>query len=418
MNQRIAWHSRLRDALNLTEQAAIAVAGFVTDHFLLLPIGALVALAWANTEGESYFSFAHAMRFAVNDIGMMLFVGLVTQEIVEAVVPGGALYHWRRTLLPVVAAIGGVLGSVSVYLLYIRSQYEFVLLRGWPVAAAEDVAFAYFIAKAIFNSHRRGPVAFLLIVAIVSDALGILSIAIWYPAADAYPAGLVLMAVAVGLAVVLRAARVRAMWPYLVFSGTLSWLACYWGGIQPALALVPVVPFLPHRPRGLDLFADGSDDGRSAPGRFEQIFRYPVQIVLLFFGLVNGGVVLAKEMPGAWGVLVAALVGRPLGILAAVGLAVAMGLRLPERLRWRELIVVSLSASAGFAFALFFATAVVPAGPVLGDLKLGALSTIVGALIAFAAARLLRVGRFAPIGVDSRPARSRRATGRHAHAAG
>lgn len=396
MSRWSATQSHIRRALDRTERAGRATIAFVLAHFLLLPIGALVALAWANTGGESYFAFAHALRFAVNDVGMVLFVGMVTQEIVEAVIPGGALYHWRRTLLPVVAAVGGVLGAVGVYLFYVQSQYEFVLLRGWPVAAAEDVAFAYFIAKGIFNSQRRGPVAFLLIVAIISDALGILSIAIWFPTSSAYAGALVWMAAALGLAVVFRAARVRTMWPYLVFSGTLSWVACYWGGIQPALALVPIVPFLPHRPRDLERFVEGTAERRHVPERFEQVFWYPVQVVLLFFGLVNGGVVLAQEMPGALAVLAAALVGRPLGILAAVGLAVAMGLRLPEHLRWRELIVVSLSASAGFAFALFFATSVVPAGPVLADLKLGALSTGVGALIAFLAARLLHVGRFSP----------------------
>lgn len=63
---------------------------------------------------------------------------------------------------------------------------------------------------------------------------------------------------------------------------------------------------------------------------------------------------------------------------------------------WRELIVVSLAASAGFTFALFFATSVMPPGPLLGELKLGALATVVGALVALAAARLLHVGRFTP----------------------
>ena len=371
--------------------AATALA-FVVDHFLLLPIGVLVALAWANTAGESYFRFAHALRFSVNDIGMVFFVGLVTEEVLEAVMPGGALYHWRRTLLPVVGALGGVLGATAVYLLFLQSQYEFMLLDGWPVAAALDVAFSYFIAKAIFP-RRRGPVAFLLLIAVVSDALGVVSIAIWFPAADGYPAALVLMAVAVLVAALLRSARTDRIWLYLVTSGVLSWLACYWGGISPALALVPIVPFLPHRPRGLDLFGEAPP---TAPRRFEYVFRYPVQIVLLFYGLINGGVVLPGETPGAWAVLTAALIGRPLGILAAVALALAAGLRLPARLRWRELTVVSLAASAGFTFALFFATAVMPPGPLLAELKLGALSTAAGALVALGAARLLHVGRFTP----------------------
>ena len=390
MKQHLVPYSRV-DVAAVTGKATAALA-VVVDHFLLLPIGVLIALAWANTAGESYFRFAHALRFSVNDIGMALFVGLITEEVLEAVMPGGALYRWRRTLLPVVAALGGVLGATAVYLVYLQSQYEFMLLDGWPVAAALDVAFAYFIAKAIFP-RRNGPIAFLLLIAVVSDALGVVSIAIWFPAADSYPTAFVLMAGAVLLAAVLRAARVDQIWLYLVASGTLSWLACYWGGIPPALALVPVVPFLPHRPRGLDLFAEARP---VAPRRFEHVFRYPVQVVLLLFGLVNGGVVLGGEMPGAWAVLAAALIGRPIGILASVALAMAAGLRLPAHLRWRELIVVSLAASAGFTFALFFATSVMPPGPLLGELKLGALSTAAGAVVALAGARLLHVGRFTP----------------------
>ena len=367
----------------------------LVDSFLLLPIGVVVALVWANTAGVSYFRFAHALRFTVNDVGMVFFVGLVTEEALEAVRKGGALYRWRRTLLPIIAAAGSVLGATAIYVLYLRTRSEFMLLEGWPVAAAQDVALAYFIAKAIFL-ERRGPIGFLLVMAIVSDTIAIASIALWYPANEATAteaAGL--MAVAVLLAAALRAARVDKIWLYLVTSGTLSWIACYWSGIQPALALVPVVPFLPHRSQHVGLSAEAQ---RATPRRFEYIFRYTVQVVLLLYGLVNGGVVIGGEMPGAWAVVLAALVGRPAGIIASILLAVALGLRLPARLHWRELVVVSLAASAGFTFALFFAAAVIPAGPLLNELKLGALSTAVSAVLAFAAARLLHVGRFAPAG--------------------
>ena len=83
--------------------------------------------------------------------------------------------------------------------------------------------------------------------------------------------------------------------------------------------------------------------------------------------------------------LIAALIGRPIGILVSVALHGGRPVHLPADLRWRELIVVSLAASAGFTFALFFATAIMPAGPLLGELKLGALSTAAGALVALAA---------------------------------
>jgi NhaA family Na+:H+ antiporter len=95
-----------------------------------------------------------------------------------------------------------------------------------------------------------------------------------------------------------------------------------------------------------------------------------------------------------WAVPVAAL-GRPVGIIAAAGIAIAAGLHLPKGVGWRELVVVACTASIGFVFALFFATAVMPLGPLLLKLKMGALITVAGGGLAFAAAGLLRVGRFA-----------------------
>jgi Na+/H+ antiporter NhaA len=90
-----------------------------------------------------------------------------------------------------------------------------------------------------------------------------------------------------------------------------------------------------------------------------------------------------------------AALGRPIGILAAAGVAIAAGLHLPIRVGWRELLVVGCTASIGLIFALFFATAVMPVGPLLLQMKMGALLTIAGGVLAFAVARLLRVGRFA-----------------------
>jgi NhaA family Na+:H+ antiporter len=151
---------------------------------------------------------------------------------------------------------------------------------------------------------------------------------------------------------------------------------------------------------------------RATPRRFEHIFKHTVQVVLLFYGLVNGGVVVGGEMPGAWAVFLAAVVGRPLGMVVVIALGVAAGLRLPVRLHSHELVVVSLAASGGFTFALFFVASVIPAGPLLNELKLGALSTIVSAVLAFAAARVLRVGRFSRASRTS----SHHPPPRHAHA--
>ena len=97
---------------------------------------------------------------------------------------------------------------------------------------------------------------------------------------------------------------------------------------------------------------------------------------------------------GTAATLYAVFGGRTLGVLAAVALAGAAGLTLPPAIRWRDMVVVALAASCGLTFALFMATAVYPPGPVLTELKLGALLSVAGIPLAFAAARLLHAGRF------------------------
>ena len=104
----------------------------------MLPLGAAIALVWANTAAESYFWFTQWLSFPVNEIGMAFFFALATQEIVEAVMPGGALHTWRHWGLPVAAAGGGIVGSVAVYLAFVTLSYEAVLTTAWPIASAID----------------------------------------------------------------------------------------------------------------------------------------------------------------------------------------------------------------------------------------------------------------------------------------
>jgi Na+:H+ antiporter, NhaA family len=371
-----------------------ALVHFAVEHYLLLPVGAVVALLWANLLPESYFTMTRALAFPVNEIAMVFFFGLVAQEVFEELMPGGALHHWRRAILPIVAATGGVAGAAVVYGTYVNWFDEPMLHGGWPVVAGVDLAFAYFVVKSIFRRHPA--VSFLLLLAIASNAIGLLAVAPQYVVADRRAGGAaLLMAAAIGLAALLRRFHVRPFWPYLLGAGTLSWLALYFEGFHPGLALVPIVPFLPHVRRRLDnLFDDAADGQADSPRHYEHVWNYPVQVSLLLFGLVNAGVMLSGYGTGTWATLAASLGGRTVGILIFTAAAVAIGLKLPAGLRWRELTVVALAASSGFTASLFLATAIFPAGPMLGMLKLGALLTAAGVLLAFAAAWLLHVGRF------------------------
>jgi NhaA family Na+:H+ antiporter len=324
---------------------------------------------------------------------MAMFFALITQEIVEEVIPGGALHTWRRWMLPLAAAVGGALGSALVYLAYIAWKYEPVLSPGWLVACAFDLAFGYFVVKSIFR--RNAAVAFFLLTAIFTSAAGVAALAVQYQTVEIHAYGIILMVAALGLAAFLRRRKVGSFWPYLILCGPLAWWALFLAGLHPALALVPIVPFLPHAARRLELFADAPESVHDSRSHFEHVWSYPVQGILFLFGLVNAGVLIQGYGTGTWALLAAALVGRPVGMLVAVGAAVVLGLHLPARLRWPGLVVVALAGSSGFTVALFAATVVYPAGAVLGELKIGAVLSGLGVVLTFAAARVLRVGRFA-----------------------
>ena len=128
-----------------------------------------------------------------------------------------------------------------------------MLSLAWPCAGAVDLVFSYFLAKAIF---RKGAgVAFSLLLAIASDIV-VLAFVVSNPFTEAHVAGPMLIALGLLVAFLFRRARMRTFWPYLLICGPLCWWGFFWSGLQPALALIPVVPFVPHSARNLELFAD------------------------------------------------------------------------------------------------------------------------------------------------------------------
>jgi Na+:H+ antiporter, NhaA family len=369
---------------------AVGLFEFCAEHFLLFPMGAAIAIVWANLAGESYFRFAQTFGFIVNEVGMAFFFALIAQEIVEAMMPGGALHSWRRWGLPIIAAAGGVVGAALTYVAWVSRTDQLVLLQAWPVACAMDIAVAYYVLKSI--SRRSGLLPFVLLLGIATNLFGVITVAVQGPPLETRTTGMVLVLAALGFALLLRVWKVPTFWPYLALCGTISWWAFYWIGIHPALAFLPIVPLLPHEPRKLDLLASPPDD--DATHHFEHEWHNLVQIILFFFGLVNAGVLLIGLEVGTWAVLAAAVLGRPLGVFAAIAVATMMGMHLPPRVGWRELVVMALATSSGFVFALFLAAELLPLGPVRDQLTIAALFTIVGAGITYAVAWLLRVGRY------------------------
>jgi NhaA family Na+:H+ antiporter len=366
---------------------------YVLDNYLLLVIGTVVALVWANSDHASYERLAHALHFPVNEIGMVFFFALATKEIFEATLPGGALGTAREAAVPVLAAAGGMAFPAGLYAFQVALTGHTELQRGWAIPCATDIAFSYMAARMIFpKGHPAIP--FLLLLAIADDAFGLVLLAVFYPQGDLSLLKLTgLMIPAVGIAFLLRQRRVRNFWAYALLGGGLSWAALYLGGIHPALALVPIVPFMPHAKRDLGFYAEEERHLPDTMNAFHNWWHVPVQVILLLFGLTNAGVMFSSVGPGSWMVLSSLLLGKPLGVLLFTLGGVAIGLRAPGGLRIRDLTLLGITAGIGFTVALFFATAAFPPGANLDQVKMGALMSFAAFPLALALSRMWPVKR-------------------------
>jgi Na+:H+ antiporter, NhaA family len=361
---------------------------FTRDNSLLLVIGTITALLWANIDLHSYERLTHGpLHFVINDVGMVFFFALAAKEIFEARLPKGPLASPREAAVPLLAAVGGMLAPASIYLLLSAAFGRPELMRGWAVPCATDIAFSYMAARLIFPpSHPAIP--FLLLLAIADDALGLVLLAVFYPSGPLSPISFAsFMIPALGVCLWLKRRRTFSFWPYLLAGGGLSWCALYFGGVHPSLALVPILPFMPHEKRDFGLFSERESILPYTMNRFEHAFKVPVQFVLFFFGLANAGVPLGSVGTGTWAVFGALLLGKPLGIVVMSVIGVWLGLKVPGNLRLADTLVLGVTAGIGFTVALFFTTAAFPPGPVLDEAKMGALFSF------FAAPAAILLGR-------------------------
>ncbi len=373
----------------------------IVGRSLLLVSGAVAGLAWANIDHSSYARFSQALRFPVNDIGMVFFFALAVKEIVEATLPGGALESPRESAVPILGAVGGMIGPAGLYLLLSIGLGRPELMRGWAIPCATDIAFSYGVARFIFPRNHPA-IPFLLLLAIADDAMGLILLAVLYPAAQGSLLHFVaLMVPALAISAWLRRSRATSFWPYLTIGGGLSWAALFVGGFHPALAMVPILPFMPHAKRDLGFFDAREANLPDTMNRFEHAWKTPVEFVLLFFGLVNAGVMFSSVGTGSWTVLLSLLLGKPIGIVGTTFLAGLIGLRAPGGLRYRDATVMAVAAGIGFTVSLFFATAAFPDGPILDETKMGALMSFVAAPIA------VGLGRY--VGLRPTPQEPRRA---------
>ncbi|MEY2961699.1 MAG: hypothetical protein RLZ60_1529, partial [Pseudomonadota bacterium] len=274
---------------------------------------------------------------------------------------------------------------------------------------ATDIAFSYLVGRLVFGAGHPA-VRFLLLLAIADDAVGLLILAIFYPSGDLAPVWLLLSFGAAIAVFVLanwlprhldRGNQARpnstwvrkklSFWPYAI-AAALSWYGFQESGIHPALGLLPIVPTIPHADRAFGFFSDAETHLHDLLNDIEHALKYPVEIILLFFGLLNAGVEFKSISEPTWLVLAGLLIGKPLGVMI-MGWIAAKPLRLglPEGMRIIDLFVIGCVAAIGFTVALFVASVAFDAGPVQDAAKMGALFSFFAAAISIVAGKLTGV---------------------------
>ena len=336
------------------------------------------------------------LSFVINDILMALFFAIAAKEVWEALLPGGPLSDPRKAATPLLSTLGGIVGPAGLYLLgTITFSSWSELGSGWAIPCATDIAFSYLVARLIFGAGHPA-IAFLLLLAIADDAAGLAILAICYPTGELQLSWLLLSVAAVGLGLVFRRLRIHSFWWYLLLPGSMSWLAFCWAGIHPALGLVPIIPTLPHARTDLGIFAREELGRQDTLNAFEHWWKYPVEIILGLFGLVNAGVAFSSVGTGTFLVLAGLMVGKPLGITLFTWLGQKFfKLEIPAGMEFRHVITVGMVAGIGFTVALFVSTAAFPLATypqaTLDAAKMGALGSFLAAGLAFATARFLGI---------------------------
>ena len=395
-----------------------------TASALPLFCAAVVALAWANspwwrsyerlwattlTVGVGRWAINEDLRFWVGE-GLMTFFFLLAGLEIKRELVTGELRDRRAAIVPVAAAVGGMVVPAVIYLVATSGTPA---ADGWGMAMPTDLAFALAIVVIAMRSAPPGIRPFLLTLAIADDLLTIVVVAVFYAGSVSWlPLGLALLSVAAMIAC--ERAHVRHLLVYLVL-GVLTWLFAYHAGVHPALVgavlglLAPALPF--QRPADVSAaahrIADETSDHPDPPdedaaswlelarlsheavsplARIEHELLPWVNLAALpLFALANAGV----RLSGGWwspttarlvvGLIVARLAGKVVGIVGACWLVARLRLgRIPGPGGLGAPAAAAAAAGAPFTVSLFVASSVFPEGsPLLAAARLGILLSIV-----------------------------------------
>jgi NhaA family Na+:H+ antiporter len=399
---------------------------------IILLICALIALFWANSQWAGYyyqlwvtdfgitigdFSFTHHLLEWVNNGLMVIFFFVVGLEIKRELTTG-ELANLKRAMLPIMAAIGGMLVPAGFYLLLNAGNPG---VPGWGIPMATDIAFTLGIMALLGSRVPLSLKIFFTALAIADDLGAVLVIALFYTSEISWIylliAGLIFIAL-IGL----NRSRVYSPLPYALL-GIGLWVAFVGSGIHATIAGVLLALTIPTRspPDTQALLAqcmavmnkfDKPKKGQIPPEEQQQVaaqtldtvadrMQSPAQrmehdlhpwttyLILPLFALANAGVTLeftgSLISPISLGIILGLVFGKPLGITLFSWIAVKLRLAdLPANISWMQVFCASWLAGVGFTMALFIASAAFDNGLLLSQAKLGILiASLLAGIVGF-----------------------------------
>ena len=391
-----------------------------TASAVVLLGAAMIALIWANSPWDGAYrslwtsqlggtlaghTLSMDLRQWVSDGLMALFFVVVGLEIKRELVDG-ELRDRRRAALPAIAALGGMVAPAAVFALVNLGGAG---LRGWGVPMATDIAMAIAVVTVLGSRVTPAMKVFLLALAIVDDIGAIMVIAVFYSDdTNLWFLGGAVAAVAV--VVTMRRLGVRSTGAYVI-GGLALWLMLHEAGVHATIAGVVMgllCPARPHSPREyfdvdeanelVDLSSAAAAQRTVALARGSvsvidwlehQLHPWTSFVILPLFALANSGVQLS---PGSFadamgskvtlGVIAGLVIGKTVGISAAVWLAVRfkVGL-LPPGTTPRHVVGLACVAGVGFTVAILLASLAFD-DPVVRD------QAVIGVLVGSLAAAL------------------------------
>ena len=329
---------------------------------LLLLISAVIALFISNSNlsnlyfetlnrylfvGINNFGIKMSLLHWINDALMAVFFFFVTLEIKREFLQG-ELSNRKQALLPIIAAIGGMLVPALIYV-YINFQTGDTL-NGWAIPSATDIAFSLGVLSLLGSRVPISLKVFLTALAIIDDLGAIVIIAFFY-SGDLSIKYLSLLLITFIALIILNKFNIKKFIPYLLL-GLILWFFTHESGIHATISGVLLATVIPHRKKEKDFSLLTKIEHNISP--------YVAFGIMPLFALANAGVSLSGMnfdsllLPVPLGILLGLFIGKQIGVFLFSIISIKLKIaQMPNNANWLNFYGVGVLTGIGFTMSLF-----------------------------------------------------------------